>query len=315
MIKKLPLDAMANHHNSTAPAQAPLKGEPMKTIQTIIRDNRSHWVGDGFPVRSLFSYRENAASISPFLLLDYGGPWNFQPVNGRPRGVGAHPHRGFETVTIVYDGEISHRDSAGGGGTIGPGDVQWMTAGSGVLHEEFHSTGFSRTGGPFRMAQLWVNLPANDKMTPAKYQAITSDMIPTHDLNGGRARVIAGNLNGTRGPATTFTPINLWDVRLDAGAKLILAAPEGHTTLVAVLSGHITIAGEGVGEAEIAHLSQEGAGIALEANGDAICLVLTGEPITEPVVGYGPFVMNSEDEISKAFADLNAGKFGTLVSV
>jgi redox-sensitive bicupin YhaK (pirin superfamily) len=135
-------------------------------------------VGDGFPVRSLFSYRDDAAAISPFLLLDYGGPWNFEPVEGRPRGVGEHPHRGFETVSIVYDGEVSHRDSTGGGGTIGAGDVQWMTAGSGVLHEEFHSPGFSKTGGPLRMAQLWVNLPAKDKMTPAKYQAITRDMIP-----------------------------------------------------------------------------------------------------------------------------------------
>jgi redox-sensitive bicupin YhaK (pirin superfamily) len=265
-------------------------------------------------VRSLFSYRDDAAAISPFLLLDYGGPWNFEPVRGPPRGVGEHPHRGFETVSIVYDGEVSHRDSAGGGGTIGAGDVQWMTAGAGVLHEEFHSLGFSRTGGPLRMAQLWVNLPAKDKMTPAKYQAITRDMIPEHELSGGRARIISGELDGTRGPASTFTPINLWDVRLDAGAELTLALPEGHTTMVAVLAGHVTIGRQGVGEAEIAQLSRQGAGIALEADGDAMLLVMSGEPIVEPVVGYGPFVMNSEEEIREAIADLNAGKFGALAS-
>jgi hypothetical protein len=284
----------------------------MKKLETILRNHAPHWVGDGFPVRSLFSYRDDAAATSPFLLLDYGGPWNFEPAGGRPRGVGEHPHRGFETVSIVYDGEVSHRDSAGGGGTIGAGDVQWMTAGSGVLHEEFHSPGFSRSGGPLRMAQLWVNLPAKNKMTPAKYQAITRDMIPVHAHSGGRVRVIAGELDGTKGPASTFTPVNLWDVRLDAGAELTLALPEGHTSMIAVLAGHITIAGRGVGEAEIACLTRKGAGIELKADGDSMLLVMTGEPIDEPVVGYGPFVMNSEEEIREAIADLNAGKFGIL---
>jgi hypothetical protein len=284
----------------------------MKTLDTILRNDGPHWVGDGFPVRSLFSYREDAAAISPFLLLDYGGPWNFEPSAGRPRGVGEHPHRGFETVSIVYDGEVSHRDSSGGGGTIGAGDVQWMTAGSGVLHEEFHSPGFSKAGGPLRMAQLWVNLPAKNKMTPAKYQAITRDMIPEHELSGGRARIIAGELDGTRGPASTFTPINLWDVRLDAGAELALALPDGHTTMVAVLAGHITIDGKGVGDAEIARLSRDGEGVAITADGDAMLLVMTGEPIDEPVFGYGPFVMNTEAEIREAIAEFNAGKFGAL---
>jgi redox-sensitive bicupin YhaK (pirin superfamily) len=189
-----------------------------------------------------------------------------------------------------------------------------MTAGSGVLHEEFHSPGFSRTGGPLRMAQLWVNLPAKDKMSPAKYQAITRDMIPVHEFGGGRARVIAGELGGTRGPASTFTPINLWDVRLDAGAALTLALPDGHTTMIAVLAGHVTIGGQGVGEAEIVSLSRDGADIALGADGDAMLLVMTGEPIDELVVGYGPFVMNSEEEIREAVADFNAGKFGTLTT-
>lgn len=284
----------------------------MKTLDTILRNDTPHWVGDGFPVRSLFSYHGDTSAISPFLLFDYAGPWNFEPAEGHPRGVGEHPHKGFETVTIVYDGEVSHRDSTGGGGTIGSGEVQWMTAGSGVLHEEFHSPGYSKTGGPFRMVQLWVNLPAKDKLTTAKYQAITRDTIGEFGFEGGRARIIAGEFGGTRGPASTFTPINLWDVRLDADAEVELPLPDGHTTMIAVLSGHITIDGKGVGEAEIARLSTEGTGVAIKADGDAMLLVMTGEPIDEPVFGYGPFVMNTEAEIREAIAEFNAGKFGAL---
>ncbi|MXO67226.1 pirin family protein [Altererythrobacter marinus] len=284
----------------------------MKTLDTILRNDSAHWVGDGFPVRSLFSYHGDTAAISPFLLFDYAGPWNFEPVEGRPRGVGQHPHKGFETVTIVYDGEVSHRDSTGGGGTIGAGEVQWMTAGSGVLHEEFHSPGYSKTGGPFRMVQLWVNLPAKDKLVPARYQAITRDTIPEVAFDGGRARIIAGAFGEVEGPAQTFTPINLWDVRLDAGATATLPLPDGHTTMIAVLSGHVTIDGEGVGEAEIARLSRSGDAARIAADGDSIVLVMTGEPIDEPVVGHGPFVMNTEGEIREAIAAFNAGKFGTL---
>lgn len=284
----------------------------MKTLDTILRNDTGHWVGDGFPVRSLFSYNGDTRSISPFLLFDYAGPWNFDPVKGHPRGVGEHPHRGFETVTIVYDGEVSHRDNAGGGGTIGAGEVQWMTAGSGVIHEEFHSPGFSKTGGPFRMVQLWVNLPAKDKMTAPHYQAITRDTITEVALDGGRARIIAGDFNGTAGPARTFTPVNLWDVRLDAGADVTLPLPDGHTSMIAVLSGHVTIDGKGVGEAEIARLSTEGGGARVQADGEAMILVLTGEPIDEPVVGHGPFVMNTEAEIREAIADFNHGRFGAM---
>lgn len=284
----------------------------MKTLDTILRNDTGHWVGDGFPVRSLFSYHGDTDAISPFLLFDYAGPWNFQPTNGEPRGVGQHPHRGFETVTIVYDGEVSHRDSTGGGGTIGTGEVQWMTAGSGIIHEEFHSPGYSKTGGPFRMVQLWVNLPAKDKMTPAEYQAITRDMIPEVALDGGRARIIAGDLNDTKGPARTFSPVNLWDVRLDADAEVTLPLPDGHTSMIAVLSGHVTIDGKGLGEAEIARFSLNGEGVTVKADGDAMLLVLTGEPIDEPVVGHGPFVMNSEAEIRQAFADFNSGRFGAM---
>jgi len=285
----------------------------MKKLIDILRSNGGHWVGDGFPVRSLFSYQRNPEAISPFLLFDYAGPHQFDP-SPRPRGVGQHPHRGFETVTIVYDGEVSHKDSTGSGGTIGPGDVQWMTAGGGIIHEEFHSTGFTRTGGPFRMVQLWVNLPASDKMAKPGYQAITSADIPTVGLEGGKARIIAGELDGVRGPARTFTPVNLWDVRLDADTEVSLPLPAGHNAMIAVLSGHVTVGETGVGEAEIARFSTEGEGVTLRADGDSMLLVMTGEPIDEPVFGYGPFVMNSEAEIRQAVDDFNSGRFLTAAA-
>jgi len=280
----------------------------MKKLIDIFRSNGGHWVGDGFPVRSLFSYQRNPEAISPFLLFDYAGPHQFDPAV-RPRGVGQHPHRGFETVTIVYDGEVSHKDSTGSGGTIGPGDVQWMTAGGGIIHEEFHSDGFTRAGGPFRMVQLWVNLPASDKMAKPGYQAITNADIPVVDLKGGKARIIAGDLDGVRGPAHTFTPVNLWDVRLDADAEVTLPLPEGHNAMIAVLSGHITIGDTGLGEAEIARLSTDGEGVTVRADGETMLLVMTGEPIDEPVFGYGPFVMNTETEIRQAIDDFNSGRF------
>jgi redox-sensitive bicupin YhaK (pirin superfamily) len=284
----------------------------MKILLDVLRNDAGHWVGDGFPVRSLFTYHGDTKAISPFLLFDYAGPYNFEPNEASPRGVGQHPHRGFETVTIVYDGEVSHRDSTGGGGTISTGDVQWMTAGSGIIHEEFHSRGYSKTGGPFRMVQLWVNLPAKDKQAPPAYQAITARQIPAVTFDGGTARIIAGAFDDTRGPARTFTPVNVWDVRLDAGTESMLPLPEGHNAMVAVLAGHVTIDGKGIGEAEIALLSSEGEGAALRADGDAMILVLTGEPLGEPVVGHGPFVMNSQAEIRQAIADFNAGRFGRM---
>lgn len=285
----------------------------MKKLLEILRSSGGHWVGDGFPVRSLFGYNGDTRAISPFLLFDYAGPHLFEPA-AQPRGVGQHPHRGFETVTIVYDGEVSHRDSTGGGGTIGPGDVQWMTAAGGIIHEEFHSPAFTKTGGPFRMVQLWVNLPARDKMSQPQYQAITSDQIPSAGFadGHGRARVIAGDFDGTRGPATTFTPVNLWDVRLDAGAAAELPLPEGHNAMIAVLAGQVTIDGKAIGEAEIARLSSDGEGVRVQAEGDSILLVMSGEPIDEPVVGYGPFVMNTEDEIRQAIDDFNSGRFSRV---
>jgi redox-sensitive bicupin YhaK (pirin superfamily) len=284
----------------------------MKKVLETLRNEDGHWVGDGFPVRSLFSYQGDTDAVSPFLLFDYAGPHVFEPNEGAPRGVGQHPHRGFETVTIVYDGEVSHRDSTGGGGTIRTGDVQWMTAGNGIIHEEFHSRGFSKTGGPFRMVQLWVNLPARDKNTPPAYQAITEEQIPTVAFDGGKARIIAGTFGDTKGPARTFTPVNLWDVRLDAGSEATLPLPDAHNSMIAVLAGHVSIGDTGLGEAEIARLSNDGSDVTLRADRDSIILVLTGEPIDEPVVGYGPFVMNSQAEIRKAIADFNAGRFGRM---
>lgn len=274
-------------------------------------NDRGHWVGDGFPVRSLFSYDALGAQISPFLLLDYAGPHQFEPTRER-RGVGQHPHRGFETVTIVYDGEVEHKDSAGNGGIIGPGDVQWMTAAGGILHEEYHSPAFARTGGPFRMVQLWVNLPAKDKMRPGGYQGIKSADIPAVELPGGAgtARIIAGHLLGATGPARTFTPINVWDLQLNRDADLALDLPEGHTAMLVVLGGHVTVEStQQVGEAEMLLLSREGDDVTLHADGDTRLLVLTGEPIDEPIVGYGPFVMNSAAEIRQAIDDFNSGRF------
>ena len=285
----------------------------MKQVVEVMRSQGGHWVGDGFPVRSLFSYQGDTAALSPFLLLDYAGPYVFTPA-ARPRGVGQHPHRGFETVTIVYDGEVSHRDSTGAGGTIGPGDVQWMTAAGGIIHEEFHSPAYAAKGGPFRMVQLWVNLPAKDKMTKPRYQGITDADIPAVDLPGGagRTRVIAGDFGGTRGAARTFSPINVWDVRLNGGADITLDVPESHTAMVVVLAGDVTVNGTAAKDAEVVRLAREGTRVSLKASADAMLLVLTGEPLNEPVFGYGPFVMTNEAEIRQAIDDFNSGRFGAV---
>lgn len=286
----------------------------MKKILGVYGNPNMHWVGDGFPVRSLFSYDTLGEHGSPFLLLDNAGPHWFDPAT-KPRGVGQHPHRGFETVTIVYDGEVEHRDSTGQGGLIGPGDVQWMTAAAGILHEEFHSRGFTRTGGPFRMVQLWVNLPAKDKMSAPGYQSIRDGDVPAVDLPGGagRIRVIAGDFDGHKGPARTFTPINVWDMRLKRDAAVTLDLPEGHTTMLVVLAGRITVNGtQEAGESEMVLLDRTGSKVAIDASGDSIVLVLTGEPIDEKIVGYGPFVMNSKAEIRQAIDDFNRGRFGAM---
>ena len=284
----------------------------MKKILSTHQAPARHWVGDGFPVHGLFGYNEGADARTPFLMLDYAAPYNFEPTTKR-RGVGSHPHRGFETVTIVYDGEVEHRDSTGNGGVIGKGDVQWMTAGDGIIHSEFHSPDYASKGGPFEMAQLWVNLPASAKKTAAHYQAITSNDIPSVAIENGTVRIIAGSFNDTRGPANTYTPMNVLDVRLNAGASATLPQPEGWTTIIVVLDCTVMVNGEAVLRAtEYASLSREGSNVVIEANSDAKLLLLSGEPIDEPIVGYGPFVMNSQAEIIQSIHDFNAGKFGTL---
>lgn len=286
----------------------------MKKVQGIYRAPRQHWVGDGFPVRSLFSYQSHGKQLSPFLLLDYAGPMDFTPTQHR-RGVGQHPHRGFETVTIVYDGEVEHRDSTGKGGVIGPGDVQWMTAGGGILHEEFHSDTFAQRGGAFEMVQLWVNLPAKDKMTAPGYQAIRSEAIPQVTLpeDAGSLRVIAGDYAGENGPANTFSPLNVWDIRLNNGKSTEFSLPNGWNTALIVLRGTVQVNGDAIArDAEMVLLDSAGSHFTVEANNDAVLLLLSGEPIDEPIIGYGPFVMNTQEQIAEAIADFNSGRFGSM---
>lgn len=273
-----------------------------------------HWVGDGFPVRSLFSHMSGRSLTTPFLMLDYAGPYRFDPAD-QPRGVDVHPHKGFETVTIVYEGEVEHGDSTGQGGVIRKGDVQWMTAGDGILHKEFHSHDFTRTGGDFEMVQLWVNLPAKDKSATPGYQGITAQDIPEVALPeaAGSLRVIAGEYAGTQGPARTFTPMDVWDLRLNSGKSVTLTPPEGHNVIVVALSGEVTVNAEtALAGPATARLSREGSDVVIAAQSDAKLLILAGEPIDEPVAAYGPFVMNTEAEIRQAITDFNAGRFGRL---
>jgi quercetin 2,3-dioxygenase len=273
-----------------------------------------HWVGDGFPVRQLFSHATQGAHVSPFLLLDYAGPADFPPAAER-RGVGAHPHRGFETVTIVLDGEVAHRDSTGAGGLIGPGDVQWMTAGAGVIHEEFHSEAFTRNGGRLELLQLWVNLPARLKMTAPRYQTLLDADIPHVDLpdESGLLRVIAGAFGDVVGPARTATPMNIWDVRIDTGKTAVFTLPEGHNLIAAILDGPVVVNGQGhVRAGETVVFERHGGDVAFSAQADAKLLLLSGEPIDEPIAQQGPFVMNTSEEIRQAIEDYRSGRFGTI---
>jgi hypothetical protein len=283
----------------------------MKNVSRIQRSTDSHWVGNGFPVRTVFNYQDT--KLSPFLLLDYAGPARFEP-SAEPRGVDWHPHRGFETVSIAYEGEVEHEDSAGNRGRIGPGDVQWMTAGAGVLHKEMHGREFAKRGGNFEMVQLWVNLPAKSKMTSPRYQELLNTDIPSVGISGGgRVRVIAGEFKGTKGPAKTFTPINLWDLRLPAGASANLRLPEGHTTALFVLKGKDLLNGtHAAGEAELALFERAGEELSVKAETDTTILVLDGKPIDEPVIGYGPFVMNTQQQIHQAITDYQEGRLGSI---
>ena len=285
-------------------------GSVLKKVLGIIPSRPMHWVGDGFPMAPMFSFSELGEHISPFLTMGYANAYRFEPTT-KQRGVGMHPHRGIETVTIVYDGEVEHNDTSGVGGIIGPGDVQWMTAGRGVLHDEFHARSFAQSGGTLSMVQLWVNLPAKDKMTPGAYQALLNADIPTVILGGdaGALRVIAGEFAGSIGPARTFSPVNVWDMNLNGGKSATFTVPEGHTTLISVLNGAVRINGVEAQEMHTAMLDPAGRKVEIQAAKNSLLLVMTGEPLREPIVGYGPFVMNTEAEIHEAIDDFNAGRF------
>lgn len=292
-----------------------MKGKIMaqKTVSKIISPHERHWVGDGFYVSTLFSMHSEAPElISPFLLLDHGSPKEFTPSESK-RGVGTHPHRGFETVTFAIQGEVEHRDSGGGGGTITTGGVQWMTAGSGVVHEEFHSKNFSKKGGTFEMVQLWINLPKEHKMTKPRYQSMDQEDFPLVKIDKGTVKVVAGSFQGSEGPAQTFSPINIYEVRSAGEQKLELSLPVGSNTLIVQLQGSLKIQNQEVTPGKVALMSQEGEAFTLNLSSDAHFLVLNGEPLKDPVVAYGPFVMTSKAEILTAIKDFEEGKMGQLV--
>jgi redox-sensitive bicupin YhaK (pirin superfamily) len=292
-------------------------GEAMSTPRKVLGVDPApalHWVGDGFAVHTMFSYAEHGEDVSPFLLLDYAAPREFPP-DGSRRGVGEHPHRGFETVTVALQGEIEHRDSAGHRGRIGPGDVQWMSAASGVVHEEFHGREFSRRGGTLEMVQLWVNLPARLKMGAPRYQDIVAKDIPVVPLpdDAGSLRIIAGEFRGVRGPARTYTPVGLWDLSLGGGKHVELDVPPGHTALLLVLRGAVQAEGARLAEAgELIRFGREGDRLSLQAIHEVRAMVLSGEPLGEPIAGYGPFVMNAPGEIRRAILDFQEGRLGRL---
>ena len=286
-----------------------------KNIEAVIAPREPHFVGDGFRVHNFIPSFGNLSMrrMDPFIMLDYNSKFNF-PATDIPKGVGVHPHRGFETVTIAYEGSVSHHDSAGGGGTIHQGDVQWMTAASGVLHKEYHAEEFYKKGGIFQMVQLWVNLPAKDKMSAPKYQAIEHKNIPTVEVENGFVEVIAGNYKGTQGSASTFSPIHMQNAKLNLGGKAEFNFPANYNTVALIIEGEAKINGETlVATDHLVLLTNQGEDFTIEATEDnTVVLILSGEPLNEPIASYGPFVMNTQEEIRKAFNDYNDGKFGTL---
>lgn len=286
-----------------------------KTVQQVLAPPPANMVGDGFRVHNFFpnGYRMGNRRMSPFFLMDYNSKIEFPP-SEKPRGVDVHPHRGFETVTIAYHGKVAHHDSAGNSGVIGEGDVQWMTAASGVLHKEYHEKEFSRKGGLFQMVQLWVNLPKKFKMSAPKYQGITRDQMGKYEMaeNGGMVEVIAGEFKGVKGAASTFTPVHLYNVRMKKGAKLDFDLPQYFNTGILVVEGEALLNGEKAGADHFVLFKNEGENIFIEANEDSVLLVMSGEPIDEPLVQYGPFLMNTQEEIIEAIRDVNNGKFGHL---
>ncbi len=290
----------------------------MKTrnIEVVVPPKAPHFVGDGFRVHNFIpsAYRLDMQRMTPFIMLDYNSKFHFEP-SEKPKGVGVHPHRGFETVTIAYKGKVAHGDSYGNKGVIGEGEVQWMTAASGILHKEFHEENFSKTGGDFQMVQLWVNLPAKDKMSRPKYQSITKEQIAQHQLENGNGtvEVIAGNYKDTQGPASTFTPVHLYNVKLKKGATTDFTLPSDYNTALLVIEGRIKVNGsEEVPTDHFVLFENDGETFTVEASTDAIVLVLSGEPIHEPIAAHGPFVMNTRAEIIEAMDDFNMGKFGYL---
>ncbi len=286
-----------------------------KKVELIAAPAAPHFVGDGFRVHNFIprNHRMNMQRMDPCLVLDYNSKFDFEPTD-TPRGVGTHPHRGFETVTIAYQGKVEHHDSAGGGGIIGQGDVQWMTAASGVLHREFHETEWAKQGGIFQMVQLWVNLPAESKMSDPKYQAIKNAEMKKIDLgDNGFVEVIAGEYNGEKGPAETFTPINLMNAKLKKGGKARFSFPENFTTGALVIEGSIIVNNTEFADTDhFVLFENSGKDFSIKAKEDAIVLILSGEPLNEPIYAHGPFVMNSKQEIIEAFDDFNNGKFGKL---
>lgn len=287
-----------------------------RTVELVASPKEPHFVGDGFRVHNFIpsGYRLDMQRVNPFIMLDYNSPYKFPP-SSQPKGVGVHPHRGFETVTIAYKGKVAHHDSSGGGGVIGEGDVQWMTAASGVLHKEYHEEEWSKTGGEFQMVQLWVNLPAKDKMSSPKYQAIKNKEIPRKVLedNAGEIEVIAGAYKDVQGVASTFTPLHMMNAKLNKGGKVDFDFPAHYNTVLLVLEGSIEINGsEKTPTNHLALMSNDGENFTIEASEDSVVLVLSGAPIEEPIAAHGPFVMNTKEELMEAFNDFNNGKFGYL---
>ena len=287
-----------------------------KSVEFIASPREPHFVGDGFRVHNFIpsGFRLDMHRMNPFIMLDYNSPYNFPPSN-KPKGVGVHPHKGFETVTIAYKGKVAHHDSSGGGGVIGEGDVQWMTAASGVLHKEYHEEEWSKKGGEFQMVQLWVNLPAKDKKSNPKYQAIKNQDIPRYNLsnNAGVIEVIAGEYQDTIGSASTFTPVHLFNAKLKKDGKANFSFPSHYNTALLILEGNIIVNGEEkITTNHFALMANDGENFEIEATDDALVLVLSGEPINEPIAAQGPFVMNTREELIQAFNDFNLGKFGYL---
>jgi quercetin 2,3-dioxygenase len=285
-----------------------------KTIQQILPPPPPHMVGDGFRVHNFFpsGYNISNKRMSPFFMMDYNSKVDFSP-REEPRGVGVHPHRGFETITIAYHGKVAHHDSTGNSGVISEGDVQWMTAASGILHKEYHEEEFSKKGGPFQMIQLWVNLPAKDKMSKPKYQAITNDTLGKYQLdNGGVVEVIAGEFKGVKGPASTFTPIEMYNVKIKKGTSVAFDLPEKFNTAILVVEGEATVNGDKAPADNFILFKNEGEGISIHTEEDSILFVISGEPINEPIAAYGPFLMNTHKELEEALDDFNKGKFGYL---